>query len=92
MPPSGMCPYVLGFYFLLFIPFGILIVSYCSLKSSLIAARNHPKVTDEEWSFLKKIFITTKLSERSWIKLVTLDTLHWYCDGLEPTKAVGHYD
>ena len=92
MPPSGMCPSVLGFHFLLFIPFGILIVSYCSLKSSLIENHNRPKVTLEEWSFLEKIFITTKLSEKSWIKLVTLDTLHWYYDGPKPTKAANHYD
>ena len=36
--------------------------------------------------------MTTKLLERSWIKLVTLDTLHWYCDGLEPTEAAHCYD
>ena len=92
MPPSGMCPSVLGFHFLLFIPFGILIVSYCSLKSSLIETHNRPKVTLEEWSFLEKIFITTKLSEKSWIKLVTLDTLHWYYDGPKPTEVANHYD
>ena len=92
MPPSGMCPSVLGFYFLLFIPFGILIVSYCRLKSSLIATQNHPKVTLEEWSFLEKIFITTKLSKKSWIKLVTLDPLHWYYDGPKPAEAASRYD
>ena len=36
--------------------------------------------------------MTTKLSERLWIKLVTLDTLYWYYDGPEPTVATRHYD
>ena len=26
------------------------------------------------------------------MKLVTLDTLHWYCEGLEPTEAAHRYD
>ena len=30
--------------------------------------------------------------ERTWTKLVTLDTLHWYCDGPQPTKAAHCYD
>jgi len=42
--------------------------------------------------FLEKIFKTTKLSERTWAKLVTLDTLNWYCDGLEPKEATRRYD
>ena len=33
MPPFGMCPSVLGFYFLVFILFDILIISYCNSKS-----------------------------------------------------------
>ena len=41
---------------------------------------------------MEKIFTTTKLLERSWIKLITLDTLHWYYDGLEPTKPARRYD
>ncbi|KAK9993698.1 hypothetical protein SO802_023401 [Lithocarpus litseifolius] len=56
------------------------------------SASDRPKVTLEEWSFLEKIFTKTKLSERSWSKLVTLDTLHWYCDSPEPTKAARRYD
>ena len=27
-----------------------------------------------------------------WAKLVNLDTLHWYYDEQEPTKAARHYD
>ena len=59
---------------------------------SPIVAQNRPKVTLEEWSFLEKISTTTKLFERSWTKLVTLDTFHWYCDNPEPTTAARHYD
>ena len=42
------------------------------------------------WIFF--FFNKTKLSERMWAKLVNLDTLHWYCDGLEPTAAAQCYD
>ena len=38
MPLFGMCLFVLDFYFLLFISFDILIVSYCSSELS----RSHP--------------------------------------------------
>ena len=27
-----------------------------------------------------------------WEKLVTIDTFHWYCDGLEPTTTTHRYD
>ena len=80
-----MCLFVLGFYFLLFILFDILIVSFFS-------AQDRPEVTLEEWSFLEKIFMTTMLSERSWTKLVTLDTFHWYCDGPKPSEVARCYD
>ena len=59
---------------------------------SLIVARDRPEVTLKEWSFLENIFTTTKLSERSWTKLVTLDILHWYCDSPEPTEAACRYN
>ena len=36
--------------------------------------------------------MTTKLSKRLWTKLVTLDTLHRYCDGSEPTEVACRYD
>ena len=35
-----------------------------------------PQVSLEEWSFLEKIFNKTKLEEKTWAKLVTLDTLY----------------
>ena len=48
-------------------------------------------MTLEQWSFLEKIF-RIKLAERTWVKLVTFDTIHWYCDGLEPTTAARRYN
>ena len=41
---------------------------------------------------MEKIFNKTKLEERTWDKLVTLDTLFWYCNGPEPTTATRRYD
>ena len=32
------------------------------------------------------------MKERTWQKLVTLDTLHWYYKGPEPIATVRHYD
>ena len=46
----------------------------------------------EQFSFLDRIFNKTNLEERTWAKLVTLDTLHWYCDGPEPTTAACRYN
>lgn len=48
-------------------------------------------VTLEEWSFLEKIF-AIKLKRRTWTKLITLDTIHWYCKGPELTKVARRYD
>ena len=46
----------------------------------------------EQFIFLDRIFNKTNLEERTWAKLVTLDTLHWYCDGSEPTTAACRYN
>ena len=51
-----------------------------------------PQVELEEFSFLERIFAKTKSKERTWAKLVKLDTIHWYCDGPEPTLAAVKYD
>jgi len=56
------------------------------------AIRWRPQVELEEFSFLERIFAKTKPEERTWEKLVTLDTIHWYCDGPEPTPAIVKYD
>ena len=51
-----------------------------------------PQVELEEFSFLGRIFAKTKPEERTWAKLVTLDTIHWYCDRPEPTLEAVKYD
>ena len=34
----------------------------------------------------------TKPEERTWAKLVNLNTVHWYCDGPEPTPVAIKYE
>ena len=41
---------------------------------------------------MEKIFLKTKPEERTWAKLVNLNTVHWYCDGAEPSTAVIKYE
>ena len=41
---------------------------------------------------MEKIFSKTKLEERMWAKLVNLNTVHWYCDGPEPTTTAIKYE
>ena len=41
---------------------------------------------------MEKIFSKTKPEERTWAKLVNLNTVHWYCDGPEPTAASIKYE
>ena len=33
-----------------------------------------------------------KPEERTWAKLVNLNTVHWYCDGPEPSTAAIKYE
>ena len=66
--------------------FSILLTVY------FFADRRWLQVDLEEFSFLEKIFAKIKLEERTWAKLVTLDTIHWYCDGPQPTPAAIRYD
>ena len=54
--------------------------------------RRRPQVDLEEYNFLEKIFSKTKPEERTWAKLVNLNTVHWYCDGPEPTAAAIKYE
>ena len=41
---------------------------------------------------MERIFSKTKPEERTWAKLVNLNTVHWYCDGPEPTPAAIKYE
>nr|POE87219.1 hypothetical protein CFP56_33102 [Quercus suber] len=54
--------------------------------------RRRPQITLEEFSFLERIFSKTKPEEWTWAKLVNLNTIHWYCDGPEPTPATLKYE
>ena len=66
---------------------------YCKPNcSSPFAARDRIEVSLEQFSFLEKIFNKTKLKERTWAKLVNLDTLYWYCDEPELTIAARRYN
>ena len=51
-----------------------------------------PQVDIEEYKFLERIFAKSKLEERTWAKLVNLNTVHWYCDRPEPTLAAIKYE
>ena len=61
-------------------------------RPSSFAVRRRPQVDIKEFAFLEKIFSKTQPEERTWAKLVTLKTIHWYCDGLEPTPAAVKYE
>ena len=56
------------------------------------AVRRRPQVELKKFSFLERIFAKTKPEERTWAKLVTLNTIHWYCDRPEPTLVAIKYD
>ena len=67
-------------------------ISSILLTVFFFVVRRRPQVDLEEFSFLEKVFAKTKPEERTWAKLVTLDTIHWYCDGPEPTPAAVRYE
>ena len=79
MPQSSICLSTETYFC-----YNSLLTSNCP---SSYAARDRPPVSLEQFSFLERIFNKSKLEERTWAKLVTLDTLHWYCDGPETTTA-----
>ena len=58
---------------------------------SFYAVQDRPPISLEQFSFLENIFNKTKLEERTWAKLVNVNTLHWYYDGAKPTKAALRY-
>ena len=63
-----------------------------SNRPLFFAVRRRPQVDFKEFAFLEKIFSKTQPEERTWAKLVTLKTIHWYCDGPEPTAAAVKYE
>ena len=60
-------------------------------RSSTFVVRRCPQVDIKEFAFLEFFISKTQPEERTWVKLVTLKTIHWYCDGLEPTLAAVKY-
>ena len=59
--------------------------------SLFFTVRQRPQV-DIEYNFLERIFSKTKPEELTWAKLVNLNTVHWYCDGPEPTLTAIKYE
>lgn len=84
------CPRLVGAY-LLNLPTYLSVELICLTMSFLVATQAHPKVSLEKWSFLEKIF-RIPLLERMWKQLVTLDTLHCYCEDPEPTNIARRYN
>ena len=54
--------------------------------SSLFLASVHPQITDEQEAFICRV-LEIPLGQRKWKDLVTLDTLHTYCGGPEPSPT-----
>ena len=71
-----------------------LILYHCFVYSVFFLffiVRRCPQIDIEEYNFLEKIFTKSKPEERTWAKLVNLNTVHWYCDGPEPTPTAIKY-
>ena len=56
------------------------------------SVQRHPQIDLEEFNFLERIFAKSKPEERTWAKLVNLNTIHWYCNEPEPTQAAIKYE
>ena len=57
-----------------------------TLCFSCFSASVHLDITDEQEDFWGKVR-ANPLEERKWKDLLTLDTLHAFCGGLEPTPV-----
>ena len=55
---------------------------YLTLCSPLFSTQVRPKIIDEQENFLRKVW-EIPLEQRKWKDLVTLDTLHAFCEGPE---------
>ena len=72
--------------------FNTLTTILITFVSFIFTVRRRPQVDIEEYNFLERIFSKTKPEERTWAKLVNLNTVHWYCNGPEPTPAAIKYE
>ena len=52
--------------------------------SFLFSAYTHPHITDEQEEFIRRV-LEIPLEERKCRDLITLDTIHLYCEGPEPS-------
>ena len=85
--PVLVCELFTTVQFIISFPTILTVLLLCSYTAS-----TSPQVELEEFSFLERIFAKTKQEERTWAKLVTLNTIHWYCDGPEPMPAAVKYE
>ena len=71
-----------------------LILYHCFVYSVFLffIVRRRTQIDIKEYNFLKKIFTKSKPKEQTWAKLINLNTIHWYCDGPEPTPAAIKYE
>ena len=82
---------VTPFFFFFFFFFNTL-TTVLITSSLYFTVRRRPQVDIEEYNFLERNFSKTKPEERTWAKLVNLNTVHWYCDGPEPTPGAIKYE
>ena len=75
-----------------FISFNTFMTILITLALCFFTVRRRPQVDIEEYNFLERIFAKSKPEERMWAKLVNLNTVHWYCDGPEPTPVAIKYE
>ena len=75
-----------------FISFNTFMTILITLALCFFTVRRRPQVDIEEYNFLERIFAKSKPEERTWAKLMNLNTVHWYCDGPEPTPAAIKYE
>ena len=58
---------------------------------SLFSASTRPYITDEQEEFIRRV-LDIPLEQRRCRDLITLDTLHLYCGGSEPTPEARKLD
>ena len=77
----GFCTVSLCFYFFIYLSSVALTSSFFFFSASV-----YPIIIDEQEAFIHRV-IDIPFEQRKCRDLITLDTLHAYCSGLEPTPA-----
>ena len=88
--PGAYCPCLVGVHLLILSATQTYLL-LPNIMLILVTAHDRPEVSLEEWHFLEKIFYIP-LQGRTWKQLVTLDAIHWYCEGPEPIDLAHRYD